>query len=152
MNDFPRWLPGHDASDLPDLEAWRKNSPSGVLSLIDYFACTSTPDGFFAVLELLYPALIDVDGVRFIASRFKRENYLAWRARNLDSLATQRMMNHLHVRSLFDPEKLTDKTAVAVAQSIAAVWSRVFDADGLVGVASGEEIDTAEVTLVEKPR
>jgi hypothetical protein len=149
MNDNSRWLTNPMFEELHDLLAWRRGSPTGELSLIDYFACTSTPDGFFATAELLWPSLVTVDNVRFIRSRFSQEAYDAWRARGEDNASIQRMLNHIHVRALFAPDILSDDMAVAIAHAIADFWSRIFAPERLMGVASGSDVETAQISLVD---
>lgn len=149
MNDKSRWLTNATHEELHDLLAWRRGSPTGELSLIDFFACTSTPDSFFATAELLWPSLIMVDNVRFIRSRFSQEAHDAWRSRGGDNASIQRVMNHIHVRAIFSPDTLSDDLAVAIARAIADFWCRVFAPEHLVGVASGCDVDTAQMTLVE---
>jgi hypothetical protein len=149
MNDKSRWLMDATHEELHDLLAWRRGSPTGELSLIDYFACTSTPDSLFATAELLWPSLVTVDGVRFIRSRFSQEAYDSWRAHGSDPASIQRIMNHIHVRGIMSPDDLSDELAVAIAHTIAGFWSRVFAPENLVGEAFGSDVETAQITLVE---
>jgi hypothetical protein len=139
---------------LRDVAAWKATGPDlegeefGVLS---YLCFVATPDLLFAFAELLAPELVMHEGSYFIAERFSVANYEEWRARLEDARDIERVMNHLHISTLFQDQDVPDALAVAAAALIAGAWTRGFTSIGVVGEAYGDTFATAEVTLLRAP-
>ena len=143
---MPRRVPSHLLSDFT---AWKATGPSDdkEFGLLGYLGCVATPDLLFAFVELLAPELVRHEGSYFIAERFSVEVYEQWQSRLDDPREIERVVNHLHMTTLFQEQDVPDEVAVAAAHTIAELWTRHFESLGLVGVAYGETFDSAEVTL-----
>jgi hypothetical protein len=119
--------------------------------LLDYAMCTATPDSLFALLEIVEPELVVHAGEHFIAHGFTPDLYDEWMERLSDRRAVQRVMNHLHISSILQNGRVTDRVARAAASAIARAWSTAFASLDLLGEAHGETYGDAEVTLVRRP-
>ncbi len=153
-----RLLPSHPnvpLDSLRDVSAWRSTGPPGgaesAFGLLSYLSCVATPDLLFAFAELLAPDLIEHEGSYFIAERFDERSYDEWRTKLADGRDIERVLNHIHISSLFQDQDVTSETAMAAANLIAETWTRRFQPLGLIGVALGDSFDTAEVTLHRAP-
>ena len=131
---------------LPDLNAWRTRNAADI-SLLDYVSFICTPDSFFAYAELFAPTLVNHAGEYFIASKFSVDSYDEWFTRLKDTRAVQRVMNHIHISTLFQQQFVPDQLAAAAASTLATIWSRQFASLDLVGKAAGTDLANAEVTL-----
>lgn len=135
-------------TELEDYQAWKAGRSS--FDLIDYLMCTGTPDGLVAMLELICPELINVDGDYFIKHNFSHENLSDWMSRLNDVREAQKVINHFHVSSFMQGRAVSNRVAVYVAKSIAGAWSRQFGGLGLVAQSSGQDLETAQVTMFRK--
>lgn len=136
---------------LGDFAAWKSTGPpsqeSTKFGLISYVTCVATPDLLFAFAELLAPDLVEYRGSYFIAERFDESIYDEWRSKLSDPRDIERVVNHVHISTLFQDQDVPDEVAVAAARLIADAWTRQFRALRLVGEAYGDSFGTAEVTL-----
>src|SRR5688572_30229270 len=121
-----RLLPSHPTvpmDSLSDVSAWRSTGPSGGdasdFGLLSYLSCVATPDLLFAFAELLAPSLVEHEGSYFIAERFDERIYDDWRAKLGDPRDIERVINHIHISSLFQDQHVTDEMALAAANLIA---------------------------------
>lgn len=124
------------------MEAGRKD-----FDLLDYIGCVGTPDLFFGFVALLVPDLVMHEGEYFLVNRFDPAAYAAWSEKLGDPIEIQKVVNHLHISTLFQDQDVPPHVARAAAETIAAVWTQVFRNKGLVGAAYGDDLQTAEVTL-----
>jgi len=132
---------------LPDLALWRSTAGGKEISLLDYVGFVATPDLLFAFAELFRPALILHSGVYFIKDRFDAALFDEWKERLGDVRSVQKMMNHLHLSTLFQNQVISDDVAVWSSRVIADIWSSTFSHLGLEGLAFGESLHDAAVTL-----
>jgi len=111
-------------AQLTDFEAWSKSAPQpSTITLIDYVGFVATPDLFFGFAALFRPDLTVHRGVRFLASGFSEALYEQWRSKGLDSREIQRVLNHVHISTLFQNQSIADETAVEAARILASIWS-----------------------------
>ena len=136
------------ASELEDYLAWKSDKSD--FDLIDYLMCVGTPDALVAMIELMRPELIQVDGDYFIKHNISEENLRSWMDQLKDVREVQRVINHFHVSSFMQGRPVADEVAVYVAQGIASVWSRQFESIGLVAQSFGDDLETAQVALFRK--
>jgi hypothetical protein len=134
--------------ELPDYLAWKSDKEN--FDLIDYLMCVGTPDSLLAMLELVKPSLVEVDGYLFIEHGFTEEIYKKWLERLSDIRDVQRVMNHFHISSFLQGQVVSDEVAVLLANKVAGIWSILFKSEGLIAEASGYDLETAQVTLVKK--
>jgi hypothetical protein len=145
-------IPPEILATLADVKGWAGEKAVGAeFTLLQYLMCVGTPDLLFAFAELFSPELVIHDGLHFLASRFSAETYDQWKAKGLSGEEIQRVINHVHVSSLFQEQEISDQMAAAAAQCIAGFWTRLYRDQGIVGVAVGETFAEAAVTLVESP-
>lgn len=135
-------------ADLPDFREWAEGERH--FDLWDYAMCVTTPDLFLALLEVLEPELVLHDGEYYLAHGFGDDIYKQWRQKLDDKRAIQRVINHLHISSLFQGRVVSDRVAAYAARHLAHHWSLVFADKGLVGEAYGDNFDDAEVTLCRR--
>lgn len=135
-------------SDLEDYRAWK--SEKSDFDLIDYLMCVGTSDALVAMLELMRPELVEVNGDYFIKHNFSEENLKSWMDQLKDVREAQRVINHFHVSSFMQGRPVTDEVAVYVAQGIASVWTRQFESLGLIAQSFGDDLETAQVSLFRK--
>jgi hypothetical protein len=128
---------------LEDFKAWRRDSPG--FDLWDYVQCVGTPDHFFAFAELFCPTLIQHEGHYFQASGFTPALYQEWMDSLHDPIAVQKMMNHIHISSLFQEGELSNAVASEAAARLATLWNLTLAGKGLVAEAFGG--DDAQVTF-----
>jgi hypothetical protein len=102
------------------------------------------------ILELFHPSLLLHDGNYFLMSHFSPELYADWMKQLKDPIAVQKVLNHIHVSTLFQQQRVPDVVAAEAAKQIASIWSKIFLDRGLVAEASGESLHNAEVTLFRK--
>lgn len=135
---------------LKDFSEWKKQSSGEVpFSMLDYVQCIATPDMFFAFSELFFPRLVLHEGYYFIKERFSEALFSEWKKKLESILEIQKIINHFHIRCLFQEGNIDDKIAVCSAQRLADIWSDVFRDKGLIAVASGDCVDDASVTLYQ---
>jgi hypothetical protein len=137
---------------LSDFMTWKGSGPLAAehsFTLLDYVMCVGTPDLLFAFVELLMPSLVFHEGHYFFASGFSIDTYEAWKKKVMSITDIQKVMNHIHIESLFQGQDIPDAVAVAAAHTIACVWSKVFADKGIVGKAYGATFEDAEVTLYQ---
>lgn len=133
---------------LSDYQSWAKGKPD--FDLFDYVSCIATPDLFFAFGELFFPELILHEGNYFLASHFRSELYDQWLARLKDPVAVQKVMNHVHISTLFQQQVVPDPVALTAARQLAACWSISLGGKGLVAESYGESFNDLEVTFFGK--
>jgi hypothetical protein len=137
-------------AQLADFEAWSKSGPQPTtITLIDYIGFVATPDLFFGFAALFRPELIVYQGARFLASGFSEELYEQWRSKGLNSRDIQRVLNHVHISTLFQNQSVSDETAVEAARILASIWSYTLGSEGLVAEAVGTNLESAAATFVE---
>src|ERR1700724_4310800 len=94
-------------AELPDFTLWRSSSGQDI-SLLDYVGFVATPDLLFAFAELFRPMLVLHEGAYFIKDRFDEQSFDSWRQRLNDIESVQKMMNHLHVSTLYQEQEISD--------------------------------------------
>lgn len=142
----------HVMAQLTDFRAWSNSGPEpDTVTLVDYVGLVGTPDLLFAYAALFWPDLIVHDGLRFLASGFTTHAYEQWRGAGRTPEETQRVMNHIHVSTLFQQQVVSDEAAVEAARFIAQVWCRTLGPDGLTAEAEGMGLSDAAVTFFESP-
>jgi hypothetical protein len=133
---------------LNNLQSWRSTGPQNEdFGFLNYLSCVATPDLLFGFGELFRPQLVEHEGSLYISERFSAQAYQDWKQKLTVPSEIQKVMNHLHVADLFEGQEVSDELAIEAARLIATVWTRVFSAEGLVGVAFGSSFEDAEVTL-----
>ena len=137
-------------STLKDYQAWSAGKSD--FDLLDYVTCVATPNLFFGFGELFFPELVHHAGNYFLASHFRAALYDEWLARLKDPLAVQKVMNHVHISTLFQQQVVPDLVAVAVAKQLAASWSLSLADKGLIGEAYGKTLEDLEVTFFRKTK
>lgn len=143
-------VPNAVLESLQDFQAWKAGKPD--FDLLDYAGCVATPDLFFALSAVLAPELVVHEGNYFFASHFERSTYEAWKEKRRDPIAIQKVMNHLHLSTLFQAQDIPPAVVKTIAGRLASIWSLVFADKGLVGEASGNSLEDAEVTLFRGTR
>lgn len=130
---------------LSDYQAWKAQSSQ--LDLLDYAGCVATPDLLFAFSALLWPELILHEGNYFLKSHFDAATYDQW-MRQLGSPAeVQKVMNHIHISTIFQQQEVAPEVARAAAQRITEFWSLAFAGKGLIARAYGTDSSDLEITL-----
>jgi hypothetical protein len=138
-------------SQLRDFHAWAAGgATAGPISLLDYVGFIGTPDMLFGFAELFHPELTVHEGRRFLASGFSNATYDAWVQQGRTPEEIQRVMNHLHISTLFQQQEISDEVAVEAARAIASIWSRTLGPDGLTVEAIGADFTDAAVTFFER--
>jgi hypothetical protein len=135
-------------TDLKEFQAWRRSK--GDFDLLDYASCIATPDSFFAFHALFAPTLVLHEGFYFLASHFKASLYVDWMQQLRDPIAVQKVMNHIHIATIFQQQYISDHVAVEAATRLAECWSQLFANKGLVAKAFGSNLHDAEVTLFKE--
>lgn len=137
-------------AQLADFAAWSRSGPQPTtITLIDYVGFVATPDLFFGFAALFSPDLIVYQGVRFLASGFSKALYEQWRSKGLDSRDIQRVLNHVHISTLFQNQSISDETAVEAARILVSIWSRTLGPERLVAEAVGSGLEDAAATFFE---
>ena len=150
-NDMIPNDPNKLISELSDFNAWKARSPEkNKFTLLDYVACVATPDLMVGFSELFFPKLITHDGEYFIASRFSLEAYSLWRAKPTPIRDTQIVMNHIHIGTLVQNQKVSNEMAIELAHIVARFWAKLFSEYGLTAEATGSDLWDAQVTLYRK--
>jgi hypothetical protein len=134
---------------LKDYNSWsRSETELKTISIFDYLCFTATPDALFAFASLFFIELIKYEDGLFIKERFDEAVYGEWKKR-LDSVAEiQRVMNHIHIRQIFQNQVISDELAFESAKLIQNIWSRTFESDGLKAEVHGKTSQDISVTLV----
>src|SRR3954469_2226097 len=97
-------------SELTDYQGWKRGA-KGDFDLLDYVGSVMTPDIYFAAEELICPALICHDDIYFLKSHFDPAVYAQWREKLSSTVEIQRVMNHLHICTLFQQAEVSDGLA-----------------------------------------
>ena len=134
--------------NLTDYQGW--NAGESEFGFLDYTCCVATPDLFFGFSELLVPELVEHEGEWFRAEKFDRKTHEDWKRALADPLAIQKVMNHIHLSTLFQDQVVADAVALAAARQLATIWSRVLADKGLVAEAYGDNLTDLEVTFFRR--
>ncbi len=134
---------------LTEYQKWKVGAQGSEFSLFDYLCCSARMDDLFAFHRLLFPPLVEHDGVAFLADRFGVEEYEDWRDRGTVPTEIQRTMNHVHIHTLFQNQEMSVELARAAARRIAETWTLVFEKNGLRGEVLGESLEDLTVALVK---
>lgn len=140
-------LPNEALRQLKGYEAWRRGAED--YDLIDYLMCVGTADSLVAMLELIKPELIHIDGHLFFKHKFSKDVYRQWSKKLATTRDIQRVMNHIHVSSFVQGDEITNEVAVHIATKLAEIWSAIFAPLGLVAEAYGDDLETAQVALFQ---
>jgi hypothetical protein len=144
-----QWIDNRGLAKLKEFNKWCNGTPPGTrFTLLDFLGCVGTPDLLYAVAELFWPSLVEFGGRHFIAAHFSKELYRDWKTRLGSEREIQKIMNHIHMRAVL-PDDVDDDVAVDLAMMIAKFWSQVFAGLGIVAEASGEDAESAAVTLYQ---
>lgn len=87
-----------DVSLLPDFLTWQAANPGYTLDRHAYPVVQ--PDQFFAIASLLWPSLVRHEGGIFLSDGFGIPAFRQWFAQTLSLAATERVMNHRHMRDM----------------------------------------------------
>ena len=93
------------------------------LTLLDYVGFEATPEIFLAICELLNPSLIQVDGARFLSSRFEKEVFDEWQKLDYSMTQIQLAMNQIRARTIIQHDSISDDLARYLLEVIADFWS-----------------------------
>jgi len=77
---------------------------------------------------------------------------MIWFARLKDPIAVQKVMNHIHISTLFQQQAVPDPAALAVAKQLASCWSIGMADKGLVGETYGKTFEDLEVTFFRRTK
>ena len=127
---------------------WRSRDGASELSLLEYAGAGVDPESFVAFARVIRPPLIERDGVYFLAAHFDEYVQALWSERLDDTAEVQRVINRVHVSTLFDRGELDRSEALRIAELLADMWTAVFAELGLRGEVCGEAGDDVGVTLV----
>jgi hypothetical protein len=133
LDDYSLWNEGKDESDR--------------ISLLDYACFNATPDLLIAVMELLNPTLINHEGSYFIKTRFDKSTYDDWKKEAVEKKEVEKVMNHIHVTSIFQNQDLDIEVAELAAILITNCWNREFENLSLEASVIGDSIEDLAVTL-----
>ncbi|MEZ4385800.1 MAG: hypothetical protein R3A79_31065, partial [Nannocystaceae bacterium] len=89
------------------------------------------------------------DGTYYLAAHFDEYVHAQWTQRLDDPHEVQRVINLVHVSTLFAGRELSRAEALEVAALLAEIWSSLFAEVGLRGEILGEASDDIGVTLVD---
>jgi hypothetical protein len=133
--------------ELSNYQAWASNSSSPI-TLLDYVGFVGTPDLLFAFAALFQPDVLVHDGFRFLASGFTAATYDSWKQRGLSGPAIQKVMNHVHISTLFQNQEVNDEVAVEASSLLRDLWRRTLDED-LAVESGGTCLHSAFVTFFD---
>jgi len=137
--------------DLSDFASWNEGkSPDHRISLFDYACFNATPDSLLGIMELLHPSLIIYKNSHFLEAKFDEEVYGLWSEKGLDSVAIEKIMNHVHLTTIFQSQDIDYPLARFVAEKIVFFWSSGFQNIDVIGEVSGETIEGLAITLYTK--
>jgi hypothetical protein len=133
---------------LSDLRSWAQggSDPESV-TLLDYVSFVATPDLLFAFAELFFPETILYEGRRFLASGFKAETYEQWIRSGRSPEEVQRVMNHVHISTLFQGQYVADDTALEAAHAIAQIGTQTLGPYGVRAEVMGATFADFAVTF-----
>jgi hypothetical protein len=141
-------LPEALEDQLVSLRSWSRSSGTyRYISLFDFVGLEATPDLFFGFTELMFPKLVDHKGGKFIQARFSESVYQLWEKKGHNLIEIQRVMNHVHISTLFQGQEVSDELAVAAAQTLAGIWALALRDDAVCTTALGAHFDDAAATL-----
>lgn len=135
-------------AELSDFQAWVSNSSSPV-TLLDYVGFVGTPDLLFAFAALFQPEIVVHDGFRFLAGGFTAATYDSWKQRGLSGPAIQKVMNHVHISTLFQNQEVSVEVALAAGNLLRDFWRRTLDQD-LAVESGGTDLHDAYVTFYDE--
>jgi hypothetical protein len=134
---------------LSDFQGWNEGKAvHDRITLLDYVSFNATAELLLGFGELYFCELILVDDNYFIESRFDFSIYAKWKASLPDMRAIQRVINHVHIRTLLQSNPVSDELAVACAETIAKAWNEIHRAKSLCAEVHGSVFDDISVTLV----
>lgn len=133
--------------ELKDFQAWGAESPSAI-TLLDYVGFVGTPDLLFAFAALFQPEVLVHHRLHFMASGFDGATYEAWKQRGLSGRAIQKVMNHVHISTIFQNQEVSDLVAVAACRLLRDIWRRTLDPN-LIVEAGGSGLHDAFVTFFD---
>lgn len=135
---------------LADVAKWQSSGPQcEPISLLDYVGFVGTPDMFFAFAELYSPSLVVHEGYRFLASGFSVETYESWVETGASGSEIQRVMNHVHISTIFQNQEVSDLVAVEAARVLGEMWERTLGPQRLQICATGTSLADVAVTFWE---
>ena len=127
---------------------WRSPNGASELSLLEYAGTGVDPESFVAFARLIRPPLIARDGVDFLAAHCDEYFQPQWAQRLDEPAEVQRVINRVHVSTLFERGAIERAEALRIAELLADMWTAVFAELGLRGEVCGEGGDDIGVTLV----
>lgn len=136
---------------LKDFSSWNEGkSDDEKITLLEYATFVTTPDILFAMDALLSPEIIHYEGGVFIKDKFDKEIYSLWKAKNLSILETEKVMNHIHLKTVLQSDCDDFEVARQSAHIICKFWNVWFAKDGLEACIFGDNLDSLAVTLFHK--
>jgi|SRR5215213_3198310 len=136
---------------LTEFNRWKSSAREGAdYDLLDYVASRATPDLLFGFAALFSPSLVLHEGDYFLASHFSEKLYEEWKARLPDIQEVQKVMNHIHISTLFQDQEVPDLIAQYAAKTIQSIWSTVLSERHLVAEAYGDGLSDAQVTFFRR--
>lgn len=126
----------------------RSVTGSSELSLLDYAGTGIDPEAFVAFARLIRPPLIEREGVFYLAAHFDEYVCSQWSERLDDPAEVQRLINRVHISTLFEHREIDRPEALRIATLLAEIWTAVFAEIGLRGEVCSETGRSIGVTLV----
>ena len=78
----------------------------------------------FAVVDLLFPQFVEVDGYVFLADKFDSDRFAEWcEYCSGDMRRVQAVINHLHLWDVFSSEQMSEDSLTALAAWIGMCWT-----------------------------
>ncbi len=127
---------------------WRSATGSSELSLLDYAGTGIDPEAFVAFARLIRPPLIEREGICYLAAHFDEYVCSQWTERLDDPAEVQRLINRVHISTLFEHREIDRAEALRVATLLAEIWTAMFAELGLRGEVCSETGRSIGVTLV----
>ena len=118
------------------------------LSLLDYAGTGIDPEAFVAFARLIRPPLCEREGIYYLAAHFDEYVWAQWSERLDDPAEVQRLINRVHISTLFVHREIDRPEALRIAELLAEIWTAVFAEIGLRGEVCRERGRSIGVTLV----
>ncbi len=118
------------------------------LSLLSYAGTGIDPEAFVAFARLIRPPLCEREGVYYLAAHFDEYVCAQWSERLDDPAEVQRLINRVHISTLFEHREIDRPEALRIATLLADIWTAVFAEVGLRGEVCSETGRSIGVTLV----
>lgn len=103
-----------DTDLVPELMEWKKCNDDS-FSIEDWIAFQATPELMIGFASILWPEFIEINGGVFLKDGYSEDSFNNWFNHSEGNLiSVQSVMNHCHVRDIFQNEKNTKPSIVQV--------------------------------------